>query len=56
MKIDHTSIYRWAQKYGPELDERARPYIRSTNDSYRVDETYKQVKGKWEYLYRAVDS
>jgi len=44
------------QRYGPELDKRCRPDLRSTNDSWRVDETYIQVKGEWKYLYRAVDS
>jgi transposase, IS6 family len=27
-----------------------------TNDSWRVDETYIKVQGKWKYLYRAIDS
>jgi IS6 family transposase len=27
-----------------------------TNDSWRTDETYIEVKGQWKYLYRAVDS
>ncbi len=40
----------------PELDKRCRPYLKTTNDSYRVDETYIKVKGQWKYLYRAVDS
>jgi transposase-like protein len=30
--------------------------LRATNDSWRVDETYIEVKGEWKYLYRAVDS
>jgi transposase, IS6 family len=30
-----------------------RPRLRPTNDSWRVDETYIRVKGKWVYLYRA---
>ncbi len=54
--IAHTNIMRWVHQYGPELDERVRRNLQSTNDSWRVDETYVKVKGQWPYLYRAVDS
>lgn len=43
-------------KSAPELDKRIRPHLHLTNDSWRVDETYIKVKGRWKYLYRAVDS
>ena len=56
LTVDHTTIYRWVQKYALELEKRIRPHLRLTNDSYRVDETYVKIKGKWYYLYRAVDS
>lgn len=56
VEVDHSTINRWVLKYAPELDKRIRPYLRSTNDSWRVDETYIKVKGRWKYLDRAVDS
>ena len=56
IEVDHSTINRWVLKYAPELDKRIRPHLQSTNDSWRVDETYIMVKGQWKYLYRAVDS
>ena len=56
LSVDHTTIYRWVQRYAPEIDKRSRPYLKQTNDSWRVDETYVKVKGQWMYLYRATDS
>jgi IS6 family transposase len=54
--VDHTTIFRWVQHYAPELEKRCRPHLKTTTDSWRVDETYVKVKGVWMYLYRAVDS
>ena len=56
LTVDHTTVYRWVQAYAPELDKRCRAHLKPTNDSWRVDETYIEVKGEWKYLYRAVDS
>lgn len=56
VEVDHSTIHRWVLSYAPELDKRVRPYLNPTNDSWRVDETYIEVKGEWKYLYRAVDS
>ncbi|GHO82710.1 IS6 family transposase [Dictyobacter formicarum] len=56
LDVDHTTIYRWVQRYAPELERRCRPYLKTTSDSWRVDETYVKVKKEWVYLYRAVDA
>ena len=47
---------RWVHQYSPEIEKKIKRHLRPTNDSWKVDETYIKVKGKWKYLYRAVDS
>jgi transposase, IS6 family len=56
LEADHTTVWRWVQRYGPELDQRLRRHLKPTKKSWRVDETYIKVKGRWCYLYRAIDS
>jgi transposase, IS6 family len=56
LTVDHSTIYRWVQRYAPELEKRCRPHLKACNDSWKVDETYIKVKKVWVYLYRAVDS
>src|SRR5260370_36554521 len=56
LHADHVTVWRWVQRYAPELKRRLRGHLKPTNDSWTVDETNVRVKGKWRYLYRAVDS
>jgi transposase, IS6 family len=56
VKVDHTTIMRWVHQYSPEIEKKVRRYLRPTNDSWRMDETYIKVNGEYKYLYRAVDS
>lgn len=46
LSIAHTTIMRWVHQYGSELDERVRRHLKTTNDFWRVDETYVRVKGQ----------
>ena len=55
LHVDHTTMYRWVQSYVPKLEKRCRSHLKTTNNSWRVDETYIKVKKQWVYLYRAVD-
>jgi IS6 family transposase len=56
LSVDHSTIGRWVLRYAPELYKRIRREVRPPNRSWRVDETYVRVAGRWTYLYRAVDS
>jgi IS6 family transposase len=56
VSIDHVTICRWVQRYAPVSNLRIRREMRSPNRSWRIDETYVKVAGKWAYVYPAVDS
>ena len=54
--MDHSTVWRWVQRYAPILNQRIRREVRHPNRSWRIDETYIRMVGRWVYLYRAVDS
>nr|WP_225039957.1 IS6 family transposase [Rhizobium sp. T1473]MCA0804326.1 IS6 family transposase [Rhizobium sp. T1473] len=53
--VDHATLNRWFVKYSPLIACQAQRRKSATSSSWRMDETYIQVKGKWTYFYRAVD-
>jgi transposase, IS6 family len=55
IEVDHTTIYRWVQRFTPLLAEAARPCRHAVGDRWQVDETYVKIAGRWRYLYRAID-
>ncbi len=56
VEVDHSSVYRWVQKFTPQLEAAFRKgKKRPVGKSWRMDETDIKIKGQWKYLYRAVD-
>lgn len=55
ISVDRSTIYRWFIEYSPSLRKKLRRYqFIKTDSSWQLDETY--VKGKWFYLYRAINN
>ena len=55
LAVDHTTVWRWVQRYAPEINKRIRPRLKMSGTSYRIDETSIKVGKSCKYLYRAVD-
>ncbi len=55
VEVDPSTIMRWVHRYAPELEKRVRWYQGYRASSWRVEETYVKVGGRWKYLFRAVD-
>jgi putative transposase len=55
VSVDHATLNRWVVRYSPLIAAKAQAKKRLTAVSWRMDETYIKVKGKWTYYYRAID-
>ncbi|MFT5438246.1 MAG: transposase InsO family protein, partial [Alphaproteobacteria bacterium] len=53
--VDHARLNRWVEKYSVAVASEARCRKALTGRSWRMDETYVKVKGRWTYLCRAID-
>ncbi|HQS84386.1 MAG: IS6 family transposase [Alphaproteobacteria bacterium 16-39-46] len=54
-EVDHSTLQRWVKRFVSLIDKRVRQNKKPVNGSWRMDETYIKLNGKWIYLYRAVD-
>ena len=50
--VDHSTLNRWVIRYAPEFEKQFRRRQCPVGRSWRMDETYVKIKGKWAYLYR----
>jgi transposase-like protein len=56
ISVNRSTIYRWFIEYARTLRKKLRrhQFIR-TDSLWQLDEAYVKVKGKWRYLYCAIN-
>ena len=37
LDVDHSTTFRWARRYAPEINKRIRQHLKMSGTSYRVD-------------------
>lgn len=55
VNVCHTTIHRWVKEYGKLIYKEWINSKHNKSSKWKIDETYIKVKGKWKYLYRAID-
>ena len=55
VSVDHATVHRWTINFSSLIEQNFRKKKKQVFGSWRMDETYIKVNGKWCYLYRAVD-
>lgn len=56
LNVDHSTVHRWVVHFSPQLLKRFIKRRRTVTGKWHMDETYIKVRGRWMYLYRAIDS
>jgi putative transposase len=53
--VAHSTLNRWVIRYAPKIEIQFRTRAHPVGKSWHLDETYVKIRGRWAYLYRAVD-
>jgi len=46
LTVDHVTIFRWVQRYAPEINKRIRPHLKMSGTSYRLGWTVETRRGR----------
>jgi putative transposase len=55
LSVDHSTVHRWVIHFAPLLLEQFNQRKRAVTGKWHMDETYIKVRGRWLYLYRAIN-